>query len=60
METEKHTAAVCGTVHNSSRNLEMVGQNTAFYCNACDEVSGHQWGKLIKNNATKSNTHSIN
>jgi hypothetical protein len=64
METEDHiatvTAARCRNVHNSSGNLEMVRQNIALCCNTCDEVSGHHWGKLIENNATKSNTHSAN
>jgi hypothetical protein len=64
METEEHIAAVtaagCGNIQNSSGNLEMVRQNMPLCCNACDEVRGHHWGKLIENNTTKINTHSVN
>ena len=46
-------AAGCEKIQNSSGNHDRVRQNMALCRNACHEVSGHHWGKLIGNNTTK-------
>jgi len=57
MLTEEHMAAIivagCENVQNSSGNHERVRKNMALCRNDCNEVSGHQWRKLIENNTTK-------
>ena len=57
MQTEEHMVAIiavgCEKIQKSSGNDERVRQIMALCCNAFHEVSGHHWGKVIKNNTTK-------